>query len=57
MQRAEIDAAAQQRVRSVGLRQRPLGRDRGETFEPWSQCVDPGEINLRQPPARQRARR
>ncbi len=55
MEWAEVDAAAQQRVRSVGFRQRPLRRDRGETFEPWSQCIDPGEIDLRQPPARQRA--
>ena len=56
MEWAEVDAAADQRVRRVRLRQRPLGCDRGETFEPWSQCVDPGEVNLRQPPARQSAR-
>ena len=36
MQWAEIDAAAQQRVRRVRLRQRALGRNRCETFEPWS---------------------
>src|SRR6202453_5378272 len=53
MERAEADAAEQQRVRGVGFRQCALRRYRGETFEPRSQCVDPGEINLRQPPARQ----
>src|SRR5271165_6703003 len=33
MQRAEIDAPAQQSVRRVSLGQRALGRDRRETFE------------------------
>jgi hypothetical protein len=48
VQRTQVHAGTQQRVGSIGLGQGAIAGDGGETFEPGTDCIDAGEIDLRQ---------